>query len=262
MKKNTTKNTLLKENTTENTLLKIENLNKQYKSLFKSFLALKNINCKFNQGEIWGLIGNNGAGKTTLIKSIIGGLNFEGRITISGYNHDTKEAKKYISYIPEKATFPQGYSVKKYLLEISFLSGENKKEEAIKKIEYYLKYLEIYELINKKPYKLSSGQQKKILLIQALLSNPKLIIMDEPVANLDPSTRYNFFRLLKKINKNKKTSILISSHILAELENFIDGIIILKNGEIVAQRKMKKAEDLVSFYNKKLNIKTKRNNYE
>ncbi|CAM9116550.1 ATP-binding cassette domain-containing protein [Mycoplasma marinum] len=242
-------------------ILTIENMKKVYKTHFRSFLALDDINFEIEEGQIWGLLGNNGAGKTTLIKSIIGGLNFEGTILIDGHKNNTSHAKEIISYIPEKATFPLGYNVKQYLMEVALLSKLDKKI-AIKRIEHYLEYLEIKDLIKKKPRKLSSGQQKKVILIQALLSNPKLIIMDEPVANLDPETRYKYFKMLKKINKDYSISILISSHILAELDNFVDGVIILKKGKLITQKLIKKEQRISELYNKELGIKEVNLTYE
>ncbi|MBY7704788.1 AAA family ATPase [Vibrio harveyi] len=107
----------------------------------------------------------------------------------------------------------------------------------------------ILDLINEKPANFSSGQKKKILLIQALLNDPKLIILDEPASNLDPTARYELFNFLQKINQEQKITILICSHILSEIDKYVNSTTLLDRGRVVyTGKKHKHLEDL--FYEK------------
>ncbi len=144
-------------------ILEVSINEKRYKTWFKKFVAIKDVNFSIDEGEIWGLVGNNGAGKTTLIKSIVGGLNFKGTIKIGSFNFDTQEAKELIFYIPEKTSFPSGYKVRQYLLEVAYLSNVNK-IDAEKYIDEYLELFEIKNLIKKNPSKLCQDNRKKYYL--------------------------------------------------------------------------------------------------
>ena len=215
----------------ENTIaLKINNFSKKYKG--RNNYAVKNASFIVNKGEFHGFIGANGAGKTTTIKSIIGAYaKFGGEIEIFGIKYSESEAKKRIGYIPEKADFPKGMSLFRYLFSMANLSGLNKndaKEFANNKIAEF----GLEKVRKSSPNSFSSGQKKKVLLAQSLVSEPDLLIMDEPAANLDPKARSEFFGELKKLQKLGKT-IFLSSHILTELDKFTDHITILDNGNVV-----------------------------
>ncbi|TNK95545.1 multidrug ABC transporter ATP-binding protein, partial [Mycoplasmopsis pullorum] len=99
-----------------------------------------------------------------------------------------------------------------------------------------------------KPFNFSSGQKKKILLIQALITNPELIILDEPAANLDPTARFNLFKLLKELNKNG-TTIFISSHVLSELDQYVDSLTLIHQGQILYSGVKKESLESI-FYEK------------
>lgn len=210
--------------------LEVIHFNKKYRG--RNNYAVRDASFVVKAGEFHGFIGANGAGKTTSIKSIIGAYaKFGGEIKIFGLHHRSKEAKNKIGYIPEKADFPKGMSLHKYLYYMATLSGLNKKSAK----EFANEKISEFGLENVKkdsPNSFSSGQKKKVLLAQALVSNPDLIIMDEPAANLDPKARKEFFDELKRLQKEGKT-IFLSSHILTELDQFVDSITILDNGQMV-----------------------------
>lgn len=194
--------------------------------------AIKDISFKIQPGEIHGFIGANGAGKTTTIKSIIGAYaNYEGDIKILGFKNTSIEAKKLLGYIPENAFFPSGVSTHWYLVHMSHMSGISYKE-AVAFTNRTLEELGLTAIANRNPNKLSSGQKKKVLLAQALVGNPSILIMDEPAANLDPKARKDFFETLKGIQRQGKT-IFLSSHILAELDEYVNSITILDGGVLV-----------------------------
>ncbi|VEU61018.1 ABC transporter ATP-binding protein [Mycoplasmopsis bovigenitalium] len=210
-------------------ILKIANLQKIFR---KTNRGVKNVNFEIPEGNFHAFIGENGAGKTTTIKTIIGAyVDYQGDIFINDINIKNAEARSIIGYVPEVAIFPRELSVFDYLYNFSILSGIDK-NIAKERIDSFLKLFAIDELKNEKPYTFSSGQKKKILLIQALLHNPKLLILDEPAANLDPTARYELFTLLKKLN-NEKITILISSHVLAEIDKYVNSVTLIHKGEIL-----------------------------
>ena len=236
--------------------LVVSKLSKKYE---KTKYAIKNLSFKVEKGQFHGLIGANGAGKTTTIKSIIGAYaRYDGNIKIFGKSNKTIEAKKYLGYIPETAKFPENISTKKYLSYMAYLSGYDK-ESADKFASDKIKELGLQKVASKSPNNFSSGQKKKVLLAQALIGDPQIIIMDEPAANLDPIARNNFFSELKKLQEAGK-SILISSHILIELDYFVDSITIIDGGEIAFTGEVKSLDNkrirqfIINFSTEKANL--------
>ncbi len=220
--------------------LEVEGFTKRYKG--SRIPAVENIGFKVMPGEFHGFIGANGAGKTTTIKSLIGAYaKFDGSVKMFGHKHSTLEAKRHIGYIPEAAKFPKGMSTLSYITFMSYLSGM-KMSDAKKYAKEKLVELGLEKVMRRSPNTFSSGQKKKVLLAQALVHNPDIIIMDEPAANLDPKARFEFFQDLKTLQKQGK-SIFISSHILAELDKFVDSLTIVDGGKIVFTGSMKQATE-------------------
>ncbi|WP_434342557.1 ABC transporter ATP-binding protein [Mycoplasma capricolum] len=229
-----------------NDILKINHLTKIFTDTNR---GVNDINMSVKSGSFHAFIGENGAGKTTTIKTIIGAFSkYEGEVLINNINIKKAQAKSYIGYVPEVAIFPKELTTIQYLTYLGFLSKLDKKEVE-HKIKEFLEMFNISNLINEKPYNFSSGQKKKILLIQALLHNPKLLILDEPAANLDPTARYELFSFLKKINEKENISILISSHNLSEIDKYVDSLTLIHKGKILySGAKTKNLEDI--FYEK------------
>ncbi|MCE6056451.1 ABC transporter ATP-binding protein [Mycoplasmopsis agalactiae] len=218
----------------------------------KTKRGIKNVNITINSGDFHAFIGENGAGKTTTIKSIIGAYpNYSGQILIYGKNIKDASVKSIIGYVPENAIFPKELSVYQYLYNFSILSNIPKKQADLK-IKKFLKLFNIEDLENDKPYNFSSGQKKKVLLIQALLHDPKLLILDEPAANLDPTARYELFSLLKSLNENDGIAILISSHVLSEIDKYVNSVTLIHNGDIIYSG-AKKGHLETLFYEKVIN---------
>ncbi len=255
-------------------ILFVKNLTKIYSG--KKVPAINNLTFNVYPGQFHAFIGANGAGKTTTIKSLIGAyFKWSGTILIDGIRNDKEEAKLKIGYIPENARFPEQMSSKEYLLWMIMLSGiEHKKAQKI--VSKKLKELNMWNLRNRSPNTFSSGQKKKILLAQALIHDPEIIIMDEPVANLDPKARLEFFETLIDLKKQGK-AIFISSHVLAELNQYFDSATILDGGKIVYSGtkeelltkyakeffKIKSSNDsLIKKYLKEQKIEFKENKYE
>ncbi len=210
--------------------LEVSSFSKRYKK--KAPYAVSDVSFKVFPGEFHGFIGANGAGKTTTIKSLIGAYaRYEGEVKIFGLKSNTAEAKSLIGYIPESANFPKNINALEYITYMSYLSGLTKKDAKALAIKN-LKDIGMLPLAKRKPSTFSSGQKKKILLAQALAHDPKMLIMDEPAANLDPKARFEFFDNLKFLQKQGK-AIFISSHILTELDKFVDSVTILDGGKVV-----------------------------
>ena len=188
--------------------------------------ALINASMIVKEGDIHGFIGPNGAGKTTLIKLLIGGIKTKtGQIKIFGKHNESLITKQIMGYVPERADYirTRTETTKKYLLDLAFMKGL-KKKHALIKIEELAKQLQISKaMLKAPPFKFSSGQKKRVLVAQALLNDPRLLILDEPTANLDPEGRAFMLEFLRKLNKKRGVTIFISSHVLAELQKYVTG---------------------------------------
>lgn len=203
-----------------------------YTKHFKKFTAVKDASFKVGHGVIHGFIGPNGSGKTTCIKALIGAyLPTSGEIKINGLHAGSEKANKLIGYIPERASFPKYLNTLEYLTAMGELSGISPKDSKAKS-SAILKMLGLEMHAKRNPTYFSSGMQKKILLAQSLLTDPSILILDEPAANLDPTARKELFDQLIELRNEGKT-ILISSHILSELERIVDEVTFVYYGEII-----------------------------
>lgn len=198
---------------------------------------LKDITLEVKQGEIFGFVGPNGAGKTTLIKTMLGLYKQDsGSITINGFNIKT-EFEKAMENIGAIIENPEMYD---YLsgkdnLKIYKMIG-NVSDEALEEI---IKTVKLENRINNKVKTYSLGMRQRLGLAQALISNPKLLILDEPTNGLDPIGIKELRELLKKISKEKNISVFVSSHILSEIELMCDRIAIIDGGSLIEIKDLK-----------------------
>lgn len=206
-------------------------------NLFKSFgkrKVLNNINLTIHEGDIVGLIGPNGAGKTTLIKTILNLYKYDnGNVKICGYDTKTnlEEALAKTGSIIENPDMYLHLSGKKNL-EITALINDIKDK---KYIDEMVNFVGLTDRINDKVKKYSLGMKQRLGLANALIKKPKLLILDEPTNGLDPKGIKELRETLKKISAEQNMSILISSHILSEVENICDRVIIIDKGNIVSE---------------------------
>lgn len=210
---------------------------------------LKDITLEVKQGEIFGFVGPNGAGKTTLIKTMLGLYKQDsGSITINGFNIKT-EFEKAMENIGAIIENPEMYD---YLsgkdnLKIYKMIG-NVSDEILEEI---IKTVKLENRINNKVKTYSLGMRQRLGLAQALISNPKLLILDEPTNGLDPIGIKELRELLKKISKEKNISVFVSSHILSEIELMCDRIAIIDGGSLIEIKDLKDkkqdAKDKVLF---------------
>lgn len=187
------------------------------------------LNLKIKEGEIFGFVGPNGAGKSTAIRTL---LNFI--LPTSGYAKilgkdivkESSEIKKYIGYVPSEVKFYDDVKVKD-IIKYSSNFYKNVNQEDIYRL---YKLLDVD--VNKKMSELSLGNKKKVAIVQALIHNPKLLILDEPTNGLDPLIQKKLFELLEEARK-KGTTVFLSSHNLVEVENLCDRVAVIKDGKII-----------------------------
>ena len=213
----------------DNEFVTIHNLSKN----FGSFNALNDVSFNIKEGEIFGYIGPNGAGKTTTMKILVGLItNFQGEVSIGGYQVPRRkdEIHKLLGYLPQNVAFQEWRTVNQALSTFGKLSGlsDLKVEERIPEI---LALLGLADSRTKKVSHLSGGMIQKVGLAQALLHEPKFLVLDEPLGGLDPLSRNQFKDIVLKLAK-KGTTVLFSSHILSDVQDVADRIGIISHGKI------------------------------
>lgn len=224
-------------------VLKINNLTKKYKD--KN--ALNNINMTIKKGQIYGLIGLNGAGKSTLLK-IITGLSFpdSGSIELFGENEKDKieSARKRIGTIVEKPALYENKTVYENM-EINRIQKGIPGEGCIEEL---LNLIGLNELKNKKVKTLSMGGKQSLAIAMALLGEPEFLILDEPINGLDPIKIIKVRELLKRLNKEYGTTILMSSHILGELYHIANRYGIINNGRLIEELTLEELNEKCKKY--------------
>ena len=194
--------------------------------------AVNNISFSVNKGEIVGFLGPNGAGKSTTMKMITGYLQADaGTAEVAGITvqPNSLETKKRIGYLPEANPLYYDMYVREYLEFIANIHGVKDKGAAITKV---IETTGLSIEANKKISQLSKGYKQRVGLAAALLHDPEVLILDEPTSGLDPNQIVEIRDVIKKLGQNK--TVLFSSHILQEVEALCDRVIIINNGEIVA----------------------------
>ena len=212
----------------EKPILSVENL---YKNFGKKEI-LKNVSFEIGSGDILGFIGPNGAGKTTTIKLILGLQSItKGRVLINGFDVE-KQFEKAIEKVgaivenPDLYMYLTGYE--NLQLMANLYKGIDKK-----RIDEVVKLVKLENRINDRVSKYSLGMRQRLGIAQAILHKPTLLILDEPTNGLDPEGIKEMRELLLELAKKEGMGILISSHNLAELDNLVNKVCIIKNGEII-----------------------------
>ena len=208
-------------------MLTIQNVTKK----FGDFTALKNINLEFSSG-VYGLLAPNGAGKTTLIK-MIATLLFptSGEIRYDGTDicRLDDEYRNILGYLPQDFGYYKDYSPKQYLLYLAALKGVDRKA-APKKAEELLDMVSLGDVKNKKMKKFSGGMIQRVGIAQAMLNDPKILILDEPTAGLDPKERVRFRNIISGLSQDR--IVIFSTHIVSDIETIANHIILIKDREV------------------------------
>lgn len=216
--------------------LRIDNLHKSFKTgfLLQKKKILNGISFQVEPGEIFGYLGPNGAGKTTTLKCILGLIFPEkGDIKLFDLPHLSLKAKERIGFLPENPYFYDYLTASEFLRFYSqlFVMPEIDKE---KNIEDLLQLVDMKKAKNLQLRKFSKGMLQRIGLAQALINNPDLVLLDEPLGGLDPVGRKEIRDILVRLREEGKT-VFLSSHILQDIEMICDRVAIIVNGEIVNQ---------------------------
>ena len=226
-------------------MIKLENVTKKYGKVD----ALKSINFEVNEGEIVGLLGPNGAGKTTTMNIITGFIEqTSGTVLVDNIDilKKPQKAKKIIGYMPEGVPLYADLTVKEFIKYMAELKGVPKKQikENVQKV---LEDTGLLEVQNKLTRNLSRGYKQRVSLAGTLVSNPKVIILDEPTVGLDPKQVVEIRELIKKLGKEH--TVILSSHILSEVSQICSKVIIINRGEIIAIDSPQNLEKKVSNKN-------------
>ena len=211
-------------------MIEVKHMTKKY----GNFVAVEDINFEIGEGEIVGLLGPNGAGKSTTMNVITGFIEqTEGTVIVDGYDtlKKPKKAKREIGYMPEGVPLYTDLTVKEfisYMAELRGIKGKELKEN----VERALADTGLTEVQNKLNKNLSRGYKQRVSLAGTLVSNPKILILDEPTVGLDPKQVTEIRALIKKLGKNH--TVIISSHILSEISQICNKVIIINKGKIIA----------------------------
>jgi len=211
-------------------VIEVKNITKKY----GSFTAVDDITFTIQDGEIVGFLGQNGAGKSTTMNMITGYIEpTEGTITVNGYDvmKKTKKAKKQIGYMPESVPSYAELTVKEfvsYMAELKLVKRAERKQE----VEKVIKDTGLEDVKNKLIRNLSRGYKQRVSLAGALVGNPEVLILDEPTVGLDPKQVTEIRNLIKSLKKEH--TVILSSHILSEVSQICEKVIIINKGKIIA----------------------------
>ena len=226
-------------------MIEVKNMTKKY----GNFVAVEDINFEINEGEIVGLLGPNGAGKSTTMNVITGFIEqTEGSVIVDGYDtiKKPKKAKRQIGYMPEGVPLYADLTVKEFVSYMAELRGIKGKELKAN-VEKALEDTGLTDIKNKLTRNLSKGYKQRVSLAGTLVSNPKILILDEPTVGLDPKQVTEIRALIKKLGENH--TVIISSHILSEISQICTKVIIINKGKIVAIDTPQNLENKVSQEN-------------
>ena len=210
--------------------LKIENLTKD----FGDFTAVDHLSLTMTNG-VYGLLGINGAGKTTLMRMLCTLLKpSEGSITYNGKDIFKLDAdyRKLLGYLPQDFGFYPEFTVQDYLLYVAAIKGL-KSAVAKKRGKELISQVSLFKVANKKMKKLSGGMKRRAGIAQAMLNNPKILILDEPTAGLDPNERIRFRNLISELSEDRL--VLLSTHIVSDIEYIANEILLMKDGSLICR---------------------------
>ena len=226
-------------------MIEVKNLTKKY----GDFTAVDNISFTIQEGEIVGLLGPNGAGKSTTMNMITGFIEqTEGEVIVDGYNmlKKPKKAKKEIGYMPEGVPLYTELTVKEfitYMAEIKKVDRKTRKE----RVEKIIKQTGLEDVQKKLIKNLSRGYKQRVSMAGALVGDPKILILDEPTVGLDPKQITEIRNLIKELGKTH--TVILSSHILSEVSQICNKVIIINKGKMIAIDTPQKLEERVQNKN-------------
>ena len=210
--------------------LTLERLSKQ----FKNRIAVENVNAELTEG-IYGFLGANGAGKTTLMQMICGIVApTSGEVKVNGKNNTEmgEEFRDLLGYLPQEFGYTPGFTAEDFMLYIASIKGLDPRY-ARRRTRELMKLVSLEGDMKRKIRTFSGGMKRRLGIAQALLNDPKILIMDEPTAGLDPKERAYFRNVIAEMAQDK--IIIISTHIVSDIEYISDQVIIMKKGNFLLQ---------------------------
>ena len=226
-------------------MIEVKNVTKKY----GSFVAVNDISFTINDGEVVGFLGPNGAGKSTTMNMLTGYIEqTEGNIIVNGYDTIKKpnKAKEQMGYMPEGVPLYNDLTVKEFVTYMAELHRIERKQKKAR-VQAVLKEVGLESMQNKLIKNLSRGQKQRVSLAGTIVFDPKIVILDEPTVGLDPKQITEIRSLIK--NLGKKHTVILSSHILSEVSQICDRVIIINKGKIVAIDTPENLESKVSTNN-------------
>lgn len=219
----------------------IDRLTKQYENK----IAVDRVSLQLTNG-VYGLLGANGAGKTTFMRMLCGILKpTSGTVTFDGMDVSSEEYRAELGYLPQDFGYYPDYNGMDFLLYMASLKGLTK-TEAKRKSKKLLELVSLSDVAKKKIATYSGGMKQRLGIAQALLNDPKIIILDEPTAGLDPKERVRFRNLIKELGT--ESIVLLSTHIVSDIEHIADTVLMMKAGQIVFNGSADEIDDLEKFY--------------
>ena len=222
--------------------LSVDRLSKQYKNK----IAVDRVSFTLSEG-VTGLLGDNGAGKTTLMRMMTGILApTSGEITADGIAVQTEEYRSLLGYLPQDFGYYPEFTAKEFIQYIAALKGLEKRH-AKRKTDELLEVVGLSDVANKKIKTFSGGMKQRVGIAQAIVNDPKILILDEPTAGLDPKERVRFRNLIAEIGKN--TIVLFSTHIVSDIDSIAKSLLMMRDGQIIYEGTWDKEQgDLEQFY--------------
>ena len=222
--------------------LSVDRLSKQYKNK----IAVDRISFNLTDG-VTGLLGANGAGKTTLMRMMSGILNpTSGSVTADGIPAQTEEYRALLGYLPQDFGYYPEFTAREFVQYIAALKGIEKKK-AKNKTEELLETVGLSDVANKKIKTFSGGMKQRVGIAQALVNDPKILILDESTAGLDPKERVRFRNLIAEIGKT--SIVLFSTHIVSDIEHIAGNLLMIRDGQLIYEGKWDNQKgNLEQFY--------------
>ena len=219
---------------------------------YGDFVALHPLKVEVHSGEFFGVFGPNGAGKSTFIKLLTGQLRPSiGQIEILGIDAEDspQKLKANIGIVPESESPPSFLTPAEFLQFVARLRGLDNLEQ---NVEHWLDWFGLQEKRDTMCKDLSKGQRQKVMLASAFIHKPKLLFLDEPFANLDPTTQIRLKSIIKELSAKKHVTILVSSHDLLHVTEVCERIVVLDKGEVVKDIKTSEAtlKELETYFNR------------
>ena len=210
-------------------ILKLEGISKSYEEI----KALDAVSMEIKEGEVLGLVGPNGAGKSTLLKIMLGiSRPSSGKVLINGEELSVKgwkEFKRSVGYMPERVSFYDNLTGTETLKLFARVKGGK-----LSRIKGVIERLLPEDVLLRKVGGYSKGMRQRLNLAQALVNEPDFLVLDEPTSGLDPVGTKEFYEILEEVRDRKKLTAILSSHILAEIEDKADRVAVIKNGSLKA----------------------------